>query len=53
MSPAEIEEAAKSLNQEGLARLAVYVARQDKLSWDEGSPAPPLPRPPMLVTSDF
>ena len=35
MSLAEIEEAVKSLNREELARLAAYVARQDKLSWDE------------------
>jgi len=35
MSLVEIEEAVKSLNREELASLAAYVARQDKLSWDE------------------
>ena len=35
MSLAEIEEAVKSLNREELAKLAVYIARQDKLAWDE------------------
>ena len=35
MSLAEIEEAVKSLNREELAKLAAYISRQDKLSWDE------------------
>ena len=35
MSLAEIEEAVKSLDREELAKLAAYIARQDKLSWDE------------------
>ena len=35
MSLTEIEEAVKSLNREELAKLAAYIARQDKLSWDE------------------
>ena len=35
MSLAEIEEAVKGLNREELAKLAAYIARQDKLSWDE------------------
>jgi len=35
MSLAEIEEAVKNLNREELAKLAGYIARQDKLSWDE------------------
>ena len=35
MSLAEIEEAVKNLNREELAKLAAYIARQDKLSWDE------------------
>ena len=35
MSLAEIEEAVKNLNREELAKLAAYIARQGKLSWDE------------------
>lgn len=35
MSLAEIEDAVKSLSREELAKLAAYIARQDKLSWDE------------------
>ncbi len=35
MSLAEIEEAVKSLNREEIAKLAAYIARQDKLVWDE------------------
>jgi hypothetical protein len=35
MSLAEIEDAVKSLSREELAKLAGYIARQDKLSWDE------------------
>ncbi len=35
MSLAEIEDAVKSLNREELAKLAGYIARVDKLSWDE------------------
>ncbi len=35
MSLAEIEEAVKDLNREELAWLAAYIARQDKLVWDE------------------
>jgi len=35
MSVTEIEEAVKNLNREELAKLAAYIARQDKLSWDE------------------
>ena len=35
MSLTEIEEAVKSLNREELAKLAAYIAKQDKLSWDE------------------
>ncbi len=35
MSLAEIEEAVKGLSREELAKLAGYIARQDKLSWDE------------------
>jgi hypothetical protein len=35
MSLAEIEEAVKSLNREELAKLAAYIARTDKLVWDE------------------
>ena len=35
MSLAEIEEAVKNLNREELAKLAAYIARQDKLVWDE------------------
>ncbi|HEY1771346.1 MAG TPA: hypothetical protein VGG02_13930 [Chthoniobacterales bacterium] len=32
---AEIEEAVKGLNREEIAKLAGYIARQDKLVWDE------------------
>ncbi len=35
MSLAEIEEAVKQLNSEELAKLAGYIARHDKLGWDE------------------
>ena len=35
MSLAEIEEAVKGLNREELAKLAAYIAKQDKLAWDE------------------
>ena len=35
MSLAEIEEAVKSLNREEIAKLAAYIARQDKATWDE------------------
>jgi hypothetical protein len=35
MSLAEIEEAVKNLNREEIAKLAAYIARQDKLVWDE------------------
>ena len=35
MSLAKIEEAVKGLNREELAKLAAYIARQDKLVWDE------------------
>lgn len=35
MSLTEIEEAVKGLNREELAKLAAYIARQDKLVWDE------------------
>ena len=35
MSLTEIEEAVKGLNREELAKLAAYIAKQDKLSWDE------------------
>ncbi len=35
MSLAEIEEAVKGLNREEIAKLAAYIARQDKLVWDE------------------
>ena len=34
MSLAEIEEAVKGLSREELTKLAAYIARQDKLSWD-------------------
>jgi hypothetical protein len=30
-----MEEAMKSLSREELAKLAAYIAKQDKLSWDE------------------
>ena len=35
MSLTEIEEAVRGLNREELAKLAAYIAKQDKLSWDE------------------
>lgn len=35
MSLAEIEEAVKGLNREELAKLVAYIARQDKLVWDD------------------
>ena len=35
MSLTEIEEAVGRLNREELAKLAAYVAKRDKLSWDE------------------
>lgn len=35
MSLAEIEEAVKGLTRDELAKLAAYIARQDKLVWDE------------------
>ncbi len=35
MSLAEIEEAVKGLNREEIAKLAGYIARQDKLVWEE------------------
>jgi hypothetical protein len=35
VSLTEIEEAVKGLNREELAKLAAYIAKQDKLSWDE------------------
>ena len=35
MSLTEIEHAVKDLNREELAKLAAYIAKQDKLSWDE------------------
>ena len=35
MSLTEIEEAVGRLNREELAKLAAYIAKQDKLSWDE------------------
>ena len=35
MSLAEIEKAVDALPPEELARLAAYIARQDKLAWDE------------------
>ena len=35
MSLTEIEEAVKGLSREELAKLAAYIAKQDKLSWDE------------------
>ncbi len=35
MTPTEIEEAVRRLNREELAQLAAYIAKQDKLSWDE------------------
>jgi hypothetical protein len=35
VSLAEIEEAVKELSREELAKLAAFIARQDKLVWDE------------------
>jgi len=35
VSLTEIEEAVRRLNREELAQLAAYIAKQDKLSWDE------------------
>ena len=35
MSLTEIEEAVRHLKREELAKLAAYIAKQDKLSWDE------------------
>lgn len=35
MSLAEIERAVKDLSREELAKLAVFIAQQDKLVWDE------------------
>jgi len=35
MSLAEIEEAVDALSPEELTRLAAYIARRDKLAWDE------------------
>ena len=35
MSLAEIEKAVDALSPEDLAKLASYIARQDKLAWDE------------------
>jgi hypothetical protein len=35
VSLTEIEEAVKGLNREKLAKLAAYIAKQDKLAWDE------------------
>ena len=35
MSLTEIEEAVGHLNREELAKLAAYIAKQDKLAWDE------------------
>jgi hypothetical protein len=35
MSLAEIEQAVNGLSREELAKLAAYIARQDKLVWDE------------------
>ena len=35
MSLTEIEEAVRRLNREELAKLAAYIAKQDRLSWDE------------------
>lgn len=35
MSLTEIEEAVKSFSREELAKLAAYIATQDKFSWDE------------------
>jgi hypothetical protein len=35
VSPAEIEKAVKELSREELAKLAGFIAQQDKLVWDE------------------
>ena len=35
VSLTEIEEAVKDLSREELAKLAAFIARQDKLVWDE------------------
>jgi cytochrome c553 len=35
VSLTEIEDAVKSLSREELAKLAAYIAKQDKLSWDQ------------------
>ena len=35
MSLTEIEDAVRRLNREELAKLAAYIAKQDRLSWDE------------------
>jgi cytochrome c553 len=35
MSLAEIEQAVDKLSRDELAKLAAYIARQDKLAWDE------------------
>jgi hypothetical protein len=35
VSLTEIEEAVKGLSREELAKLAAYIAKKDKLSWDE------------------
>ena len=35
MSLTEIEKAVKELSREELAKLAAFIARQDKLVWDE------------------
>ena len=35
MSLTEIEEAVRGLNREELAKLAAYIAKQDKFSWDD------------------
>jgi cytochrome c553 len=35
MSLPEMEEAVKTLSCEELAKLAAYIAKQDKFSWDE------------------
>ena len=35
MSLAEIEEAVKTLSREDFAKLAAYIAREDRLAWDE------------------
>jgi hypothetical protein len=35
MSLAEIEEAVRTLSREDFAKLAAYMAREDKLAWDD------------------